>query len=51
LKIIGLLGTLLEAKRKGLIPSVKLLMEELVRTAGFKIHPALYQQILKIAGE
>jgi predicted nucleic acid-binding protein len=51
LRIIGLLGVLLEAKRKGLIPTVKHLMDELVSKAGFKIHPALYQQVLKISGE
>jgi predicted nucleic acid-binding protein len=51
LRIIGLLGTLLEAKRKGLIPAVKPLMDDLVSKAGFKIRPALYQQVLKISGE
>jgi predicted nucleic acid-binding protein len=51
LKIIGLLGILLEAKKRGLISVVKPLMDELVSKAGFKLHPALYQQVLKICGE
>lgn len=51
LRIIGLLGTLLEAKQKGFVPTVRPLMDELVSKAGFKLHPALYQQILKISGE
>ncbi len=51
LKVIGLLGTLLEAKKRGLIPALQPLMTELTSKAGFKIHPALYQQVLKIADE
>lgn len=51
LRIIGLLGTLVEVKKEGLIPAVKPLMDDLVSKAGFKIRPALYQQVLKISGE
>lgn len=51
LKIIGLLGALLEAKKRGLIGTLKPLMEDLVDKAGFRIHPNLYQTILKISGE
>jgi hypothetical protein len=51
LKIIGTIGTLLEAKKKGLIPKVKPLMDDLIRNATFRIHPTLYQQVLKISGE
>ncbi len=51
LKIIGLLGTLIEAKKRNLIEAVKPLMEDLVDKAGFKIHPILYQRVLKISGE
>ncbi|MDO8368502.1 MAG: DUF3368 domain-containing protein [Saprospiraceae bacterium] len=51
LKIIGLLGILLEAKSKGLILSVRPLIDELVNKIGFRVHPALYQAILSKAGE
>jgi len=51
LKIIGTIGTLLEAKNKGLIPKVKPLMDELIQKATFRINPAFYQQVLKIANE
>jgi predicted nucleic acid-binding protein len=51
LKIIGLLGILLEAKSKGLILSVRPLIDELVDKIGFRVHPALYQAILLKAGE
>jgi uncharacterized protein len=51
LKIIGLLGILLEAKSKGLILSVRPLIDELVIKIGFRVQPALYQAILLKAGE
>lgn len=51
LKIVGTIGTLLEAKKKGLLPQIKPLMEELIQKAKFRIHPGFYQQVLKIAGE
>jgi hypothetical protein len=51
LKIIGLLGTLIEAKQKGLIPAVKPIIDDLVSIAGFKVHPTLFQQVLKISEE
>jgi hypothetical protein len=51
LKIIGLLGILLEAKSKGLILFVRPLIDELVNKIGFRIQPALYQAILLKAGE
>jgi len=51
LKIIGSLGVLLQAKQLGLIPAVKPLIDNLIQKAEFRVHPALYQQVLKIAGE
>ncbi|MFN0176580.1 MAG: DUF3368 domain-containing protein [Saprospiraceae bacterium] len=51
LKIIGLLGILLEAKSKGLILSVRPLIDDLVNKIGFRVHPALYQAIILKAGE
>ena len=51
IKIIGVLGLLLRAKNEGFISAVKILMDELIYKAEFRIHPALYQQVLKSAGE
>lgn len=51
LKIIGLLGLLLRAKKEGFVTSVKLEMDELIEKAEFRINPLLYKQILKMADE
>ncbi|MCU0338981.1 MAG: DUF3368 domain-containing protein [Spirosomaceae bacterium] len=51
LKIVGLLGTLLFAKREGLITEIKPIIKKLVNDAGFHIHPKLQAQIIQLAGE
>ncbi|TAE52451.1 MAG: DUF3368 domain-containing protein [Nostocales cyanobacterium] len=51
LQIIGLLGVLLQAKRKNLIPSVKMLMDQLIEEADFRVSHQLYTTILQSAGE
>ena len=51
LRIIGLLGILLEAKRDGLIDSVQEVINELVLKAGFWVNPALKREVLNEAGE
>lgn len=51
LRITGLLGILVEAKRKTLITSVKPLMDILIATSEFRVSPALYNQILEIVDE
>lgn len=50
LKIIGTVGILLEAKRQGLIDSVKNKMDDL-RKIGFWISDKLYDQIVKTESE
>jgi uncharacterized protein len=50
-KITGLLGILVEAKRKKLIVAVKPLMDALIATSEFRVSSALYNQILDIADE
>jgi uncharacterized protein len=50
-KITGLLGILVEAKRRSLIVAVKPLMDALIATSEFRISLALYNQILDIVGE
>ena len=51
LRITGLLGILVEAKRKNLLDLVKPLMDDLIARSQFRISPALYSQILQMVGE
>jgi predicted nucleic acid-binding protein len=50
LSVIGTLGVLLAAKRKGLLPAVQPCLDDLVAT-GFRITPELYDALLADAGE
>lgn len=51
LPIIGVLGVLLVAKHRGLIPAVKPVMDDLISQAGFRISDRLYADILQATGE
>lgn len=51
LRVTGLLGVLLQAKRNGLIPAVKPLMDQLVEMANFRISNQLYALVLETANE
>ena len=51
LRVIGVLGVLLEAKSAGLIPLVKPEIDNLLVIAGSRIAPRLYASILAQAGE
>ncbi|MEO6759875.1 MAG: DUF3368 domain-containing protein [Saprospiraceae bacterium] len=51
LQVVGLLGVLMQAKRKGLIEAIKPIMEELRSVADFRISENLYQNILRQMGE
>jgi len=51
LRYTGLIGVLIEAKRKGLISSVKPTIEKLRNVAGFRISEALYLRVLQDEGE
>lgn len=51
LKVVGLLGVLLEAKAKGLLPRLKPVLDDLVSKAGFWISGPLIQATLRAAGE
>lgn len=51
LNITGLLGVLLVAKRRGLILSVKPVIDDLIAQAGFRISQKLYANVLQSAGE
>ncbi len=51
ISVIGLLGVLVDAKKNGIIPEVKPLMNELADKANFFIHPSLFEKVLKLANE
>ena len=49
--ITGLLGILLVAKRRGLIPQIRPIMDSLILEANFRISANLYREVLVAAGE
>lgn len=51
LKTIGILGVFIEAKSRGLLLHVRPLLDGLRLTANFYIHDALYNAVLRQAGE
>ena len=51
IKIIGVLGMLLEAKRQGLIVVVKPLMDQLINEVEFWISRSVYESVLQAANE
>ncbi|MEM1214093.1 MAG: DUF3368 domain-containing protein [Bacteroidota bacterium] len=51
LRITGLIGVLLESKRRGEIEKVKPLIRKLREQLGFRISESLYNKTLKLAGE
>jgi hypothetical protein len=50
-KIIGLLGLLVEAKQKKWLVAVKPLIDELINLSESRVSPALYNQILEMVDE
>jgi len=50
LKVVGTLGTLVRAKRAGLISAVQPLLDEVI-FQGFRLNPELYRDVLALAGE
>lgn len=51
LNLTGILGVLLVAKHRELIPDVKSVMDDLITQAGFRISNQLYADVLQAAGE
>ncbi len=51
LKLRGLLGILINAKRQGLIPVLKPILDRLINQAGFRVSQALYDRTLQEVGE
>ena len=50
-KCIGIMGILMEAKHKGIIASVKPVVDDLITTAGFWVRNDLYLKVLREAGD
>jgi uncharacterized protein len=50
LRVIGLLGILLRAKRSGLVSNVRVLLDS-ARNQGFRMTPDVYSEALRLAGE
>ncbi|MBN3957449.1 DUF3368 domain-containing protein [Nostoc sp. NMS8] len=51
LNVTGLLGVLLQAKKQGLIPAIKPLIDQLITTADFRVSQKLYAIVLQSADE
>lgn len=51
IRIVGVVGILIEAKRRGLIEAVKPMLDELRTKAGFRLGQALVERALREAGE
>jgi len=51
LKIVGLLGALIEAKHRGFLAAIKPVLDDLITVAGFWISHELYDRVLQVAGE
>ncbi|MEH2280591.1 MAG: DUF3368 domain-containing protein [Nostoc sp.] len=51
LRITGIFGVLLTAKRQGLITAIKPVMDDLVAKANFRVSSQLYAEVLMTANE
>lgn len=51
IRVVGVLGVLVEAKQKGLLPAVRPVLEDLLEKAGFRISADLYRRVLEVSGE
>jgi predicted nucleic acid-binding protein len=51
LKVVGVIGVLLEAKSRGFIEHVRPHLDALRQTAGFYVKDSLYQSVLVLASE
>ncbi len=51
LRVVGVVGVLLEAKARGLVKSVRPLLDDLRHKAGFYLSDAVYTTALRWAGE
>ena len=50
-RVTGVIGVLVEAKRKGMLPEVKSPLDALRDKAGFRVSERLYARVLRDTGE
>ncbi len=50
-RVVGVLGALIEAKQRGLVPAVRPLLDALADDAGFRISAELRKRVSEAAGE
>ena len=50
-RVIGVLGILVEAKQRGLVPALRPMIAALEDEAGFRISAGLRERVLHVAGE
>ncbi len=51
LRLVGLLGILLVAKKQGMLTEIRPIVDELIAKAGFWVSQELYNKVLQLAGE
>jgi len=51
LRYVGLVGILIEAKRRSKLPAVKPVLDALITQAGFWVSTDLYARVVEAAGE
>ncbi|MGB3493496.1 MAG: DUF3368 domain-containing protein [Elainellaceae cyanobacterium] len=51
LSVVGLLGVLIVAKQRSLIPKVQPVVDALINQTGFRVSPRLYQHVLVLSQE
>jgi uncharacterized protein len=51
LNVVGVLGVLVEAKHKALVPLLKPILDALITQAGFWVSQQLYERVLQVVGE
>ena len=51
LNVVGVLGILVEAKHKALVPLLKPILDALITQAGFWVSQQLYERVLHVVGE
>jgi predicted nucleic acid-binding protein len=51
IRVAGVLGVLIEAKARGMLPMVTPVLDALISMAGFRVSDALYRRVIEAAGE
>ncbi len=51
IRVTGLLGVLLQAKRRGILSEIKSTLDDMRMKANFRVSEKMYKQILSVAGE